>query len=38
LPIGIQFLAQVLRDDAVIAAARLYQSHTDWHSEHPALK
>jgi aspartyl-tRNA(Asn)/glutamyl-tRNA(Gln) amidotransferase subunit A len=38
LPIGIQFLGQVLRDDAVIAAADIYQSHTDWHYKHPALK
>ena len=37
LPIGIQFLGQVLRDDAVIAAAEMYQSRTDWHRKHPPL-
>jgi aspartyl-tRNA(Asn)/glutamyl-tRNA(Gln) amidotransferase subunit A len=38
LPVGIQFLGQVLRDDAVITAAEMYQARTDWHRKHPALK
>ena len=37
LPIGIQFLGQVLNDDAVIATAERYQTHTDWHRKHPPL-
>ncbi len=37
LPIGIQFLGQVLNDDAVIATAEMYQAHTDWHRKHPPL-
>jgi aspartyl-tRNA(Asn)/glutamyl-tRNA(Gln) amidotransferase subunit A len=37
LPIGIQFLSQVLNDDAVIAVAERYQAHTDWHRKHPPL-
>jgi aspartyl-tRNA(Asn)/glutamyl-tRNA(Gln) amidotransferase subunit A len=38
LPIGIQFLAQVLNDSAVVAAAEMFQAHTDWHYQHPPLK
>ena len=38
LPIGIQFLAQVLNDSAVVAAAEIFQAHTDWHQKHPPLK
>jgi aspartyl-tRNA(Asn)/glutamyl-tRNA(Gln) amidotransferase subunit A len=37
LPIGIQFLAQVLNDSAVVATAETFQAHTDWHHKHPAL-
>lgn len=37
LPIGIQFLSQVLNDDAVIAAAEIYQARTDWHRKPPPL-
>ncbi len=37
LPIGIQFLARVLNDNAVVAAAKMFQAHTDWHNEHPDL-
>lgn len=37
LPIGIQLLGQVLNDDAVIAAAEMYQARTDWHRKHPPL-
>ncbi len=37
LPIGIQFLAQVLNDNAVIAAAEMLQVHTDWHHRRPPL-
>ena len=38
LPIGIQFLAQVLNDSAVVAAAEMFQAHTDWHLKRPPLK
>lgn len=38
LPIGIQFLAQVLNDSAVVAAAEMFQAHTEWHLKHPPLK
>jgi len=37
LPIGIQFLGQVLNDSAVIAAAEMFQSRTDWNRKHPVL-
>lgn len=37
LPIGIQFMGRALEDGKVIAAANLFQSHTDWHRKHPAL-
>jgi len=35
MPIGIQFLARVRNDAAVVAAARLYQQHSDWHTRRP---
>jgi len=38
LPIGIQFLAQVLNDSAVVATAEMFQAHTDWHRRRPPLK
>lgn len=37
LPIGIQFVGQVLNDKAVIAAAEMFQSRTEWHKKHPKL-
>jgi aspartyl-tRNA(Asn)/glutamyl-tRNA(Gln) amidotransferase subunit A len=37
LPIGIQFLAQVLNDGAVVDVAKTFQTHTEWHRKHPAL-
>lgn len=38
LPIGIQFLAQVLNDSAVVAAAEMLQSRTDWNRRRPQLQ
>ncbi len=38
LPFGIQFIGRALNDHAVIAAARLYQEHTDWHERRPPLQ
>jgi aspartyl-tRNA(Asn)/glutamyl-tRNA(Gln) amidotransferase subunit A len=35
LPIGIQFLGQVLNDSAVVAAAEMFQAHTDWQNGGP---
>ena len=38
LPIGIQFLARPLNDSAVITAAEIFQSKTDWHKKHPKVE
>jgi aspartyl-tRNA(Asn)/glutamyl-tRNA(Gln) amidotransferase subunit A len=35
LPIGIQFVARVRNDAAVVAAATLFQQHTKWHAQRP---
>lgn len=35
LPYGIQFMARALGDAAVVAAARAFQSRTDWHKQRP---
>ena len=37
LPVGIQFLGNVLEDQKVVEAATLYQSKTDWHRQRPPL-
>ncbi len=37
LPYGLQFLARATNDHAVIAAARKFQSLTDWHKKRPAI-
>src|SRR6185436_13425968 len=37
LPLGIQFLGRALNDHAVIAAAHLFQTHTDWHTKRPQI-
>lgn len=37
MPMGIQFLARVRNDAAVIATARLYQQHTEWHKRRPPI-
>jgi aspartyl-tRNA(Asn)/glutamyl-tRNA(Gln) amidotransferase subunit A len=37
MPIGIQFLARVRNDAAVVAAARFFQEHTDWHTRRPSV-
>jgi aspartyl-tRNA(Asn)/glutamyl-tRNA(Gln) amidotransferase subunit A len=37
LPFGVQFIGRALDDHAVIAAAHTYQTHTDWHRQHPSL-
>lgn len=37
LPVGIQFVGRPLDEHKVIAAARLFQLHTDWHRHRPPL-
>lgn len=37
LPIGVQFLARVRNDAAVVNAANLFQQHTKWHTERPPI-
>jgi aspartyl-tRNA(Asn)/glutamyl-tRNA(Gln) amidotransferase subunit A len=37
MPVGVQFLARALDDQAALSAANLFQAHTDWHTRHPAL-
>jgi|HubBroStandDraft_4_1064222.scaffolds.fasta_scaffold09262_3 aspartyl-tRNA(Asn)/glutamyl-tRNA(Gln) amidotransferase subunit A len=37
LPFGIQFIGRALNDRAVIEAARLFQTHTDWHRQRPPV-
>lgn len=37
MPVGIQFMARALDDQAALSAANLLQAHTDWHNRHPAL-
>jgi aspartyl-tRNA(Asn)/glutamyl-tRNA(Gln) amidotransferase subunit A len=37
LPFGMQIMGRALNDAAVLRAARLYQSHTEWHLQHPSL-
>jgi aspartyl-tRNA(Asn)/glutamyl-tRNA(Gln) amidotransferase subunit A len=38
LPFGVQFIGRAMNDHAVIAAARLYQSQTDWHKKRPPIE
>lgn len=37
LPVGIQFMGNVLDDQKVVAVAELFQSKTDWHRRRPLL-
>ena len=37
LPVGLQFLGRALEENTVLAAARAWQSRTDWHRRRPAL-
>jgi aspartyl-tRNA(Asn)/glutamyl-tRNA(Gln) amidotransferase subunit A len=38
LPFGIQFIGRAKNDHAVIAAARMYQEHSDWHKRRPPIQ
>ena len=35
LPVGVQFIGRPLDDAAVVQAARVFQSQTEWHKRHP---
>ena len=35
LPTGIKFMGRAYEENAILAAARAYQSLTDWHERHP---
>jgi aspartyl-tRNA(Asn)/glutamyl-tRNA(Gln) amidotransferase subunit A len=37
LPFGLQFMARALNDDAAIAAARQFQTLTEWHKKRPPV-
>lgn len=37
LPVGIQFIGRALDEQKVIAAARLFQQHTDWQRRRPPI-
>jgi aspartyl-tRNA(Asn)/glutamyl-tRNA(Gln) amidotransferase subunit A len=37
LPYGMQIMGRALNDAVVLKAARLYQTHTEWHLQHPLL-
>jgi aspartyl-tRNA(Asn)/glutamyl-tRNA(Gln) amidotransferase subunit A len=37
LPYGMQIMGRALNDATVLKVARLYQTHTDWHLQHPDL-
>jgi aspartyl-tRNA(Asn)/glutamyl-tRNA(Gln) amidotransferase subunit A len=37
LPIGIEFAARVREDAKAVAAAKLYQEHSDWHTKRPPI-
>ena len=37
LPTGIQFMGRAYEENSILAAARAYQSLTDWHTQHPPV-
>ncbi len=37
LPIGIEFAARVREDAKAVAAAKLYQEHSEWHTKRPPI-
>ncbi|HKV39729.1 MAG TPA: amidase [Blastocatellia bacterium] len=37
LPVGIQFIARPMEESKVVAAATLFQQHTDWHKRRPPV-
>jgi aspartyl-tRNA(Asn)/glutamyl-tRNA(Gln) amidotransferase subunit A len=38
LPLGVQFVARAMDDATALAAARLFQGKTDWHTKRPPVK
>jgi len=38
LPYGLGFMARALQDGNILAAANLFQTHTDWHRQYPAIE
>lgn len=36
-PVGLQFVGRPLADDKLVQVARLFQSRTRWHAQHPKL-
>jgi len=36
LPTSLQFMGRAWEENTILAAARAYQSATDWHRRHPA--
>jgi len=38
LPVGLVFVGRAMDEHKAIAAARLFQEHTDWHRRHPSEK
>jgi len=37
LPFGMQIMGRALNDTVVLRAAKIYQTKTDWHLQHPSL-
>jgi aspartyl-tRNA(Asn)/glutamyl-tRNA(Gln) amidotransferase subunit A len=38
LPFGVQFVGRAMDDAKVVAAAKLYQQHTEWHRKRPPIE
>jgi len=38
LPLGLQIIGRAFRDSTVLRAGHAYQTATDWHTRHPALR
>jgi aspartyl-tRNA(Asn)/glutamyl-tRNA(Gln) amidotransferase subunit A len=38
LPLGVQLVARAMNDATALAAARLFQGKTDWHTKRPPVK
>jgi Asp-tRNA(Asn)/Glu-tRNA(Gln) amidotransferase A subunit family amidase len=37
LPTSLQFMGRAYEENTILAAARAYQSLTDWHRRHPVV-
>jgi aspartyl-tRNA(Asn)/glutamyl-tRNA(Gln) amidotransferase subunit A len=38
LPLGVQLVARATGDGTALAAARLFQGRTDWHTKRPPVR